>query len=176
MASTKPKPDYWLSTDGLLQIQSWASKGYKNIQIAQKIGISETVFYRWCKLKPHPDETDLPYRKIDNFESLAEFIAHARMSTEEVEASTKMAAIGYYVDDIYLDKKGREKKVRRWIPPSDRARDLYLKNRNPNDWNKENEKQVDTSAIERLDKILSSLTLSAMEEQEEEKNDSPDTT
>ena len=167
MASTKPKPDYWLSTDGLLQIQSWASKGYTNLQIAAKIGISETVFYRWCKLKPHPEDTDVPFRKIGRYESFADFLAHARMSTDEVEASTKMAAMGYWIEEEYFNRKGEKKLVKRWIPPSDRARDLYLKNLKPNDWNKENEKQADTSALERLDSILKALTINAGVEPEE---------
>ena len=122
-------------------------------------------------MKPHPEPTDTPYRQIGEFEDLASFIAHARMSTDEVEASTKMAAMGYWVEDEYFNKKGEKKLVRRWIPPSDRARDLYLKNMKPDEWNRENEKQVDTSAIERLDAILSSLTLSAQAEQQEDNNE-----
>lgn len=168
MASTKQKPDYWLSTDGLLKIQSWASDGYTNEQIAQKIGISEATFYRWCKLPPHPEETDIPYRKIERFESLAEFIAHARTGTEEVEASLKMAAMGYWVEEIYLDKNGNPKKVRRWIPPSDKAQQLYLKNQATKKWTRDSEKQTDASALERLDAILSSLTQSAMQQEDDE--------
>lgn len=171
--STKQKPDYWLSTDGLLKIQSWASDGYTNEQIAKKIGIGETTFYRWCKLEPHPEETDLPYRKLERFGSLAEFIAHARTSVEEVEASLKMAAMGYWVEEQYLDKRGQPKVVRKWIPPSDRAQQLYLRNQANKKWNRDTERQTDTSALERLDAILSSLTQTAMQQEdgEDEAND-----
>lgn len=172
MASTKQKPEYWLSTDGLLKIKSWASDGYTNEQIAKKIGISEATFYRWCKLEPHPEETDLPYRQIERFDSLAEFIAHARTSVEEVEASLKMSATGYWIEDTYIDKKGNPKKVRRWIPPSDKAQQLYLKNQAVKKWNRDTERQTDTSALDRLDKILASLTNSALQtEDEDEEND-----
>ncbi len=171
MASTKQKPEYWLSTDGLLKIQSWASDGYTNEQIAEMIGISKTQFYRWLKLEPHPEETDLPYRQIGTFGTLAQFIAHARTSVEEVEASLKMAATGYWIEDTYFDKNGNPKKVRRFIPPSDKAQQLYLKNQAHKKWNRDTEKQTDTSALDRLDAILSSLTKSAFEEDQEEVNE-----
>ncbi len=174
MASTKQKPDYWLSTDGLLKIQSWASDGYTNEQIAEKIGIGIATFYRWIKLKPHPEETDMPHRKIDNFDSLGSFIAHARTSTEEVEASLKMCAVGYWVEEEYVNKKGQIKKVRRYYPPSDKAQQLYLKNLNRKKWTRDTEKQVDTSAIDRLDQILGSLTQAAIEEDNQEQEEQQD--
>ncbi len=168
MAYTKQKPDYWLSTDGLLKIQSWASDGYTNKQIAEKIGISERTFCRWTDLKPHPEETDMPHRKIGDFVNLGAFIAHARMATEEVEASLKMCAVGYYVEDEYVDRNGEVKKYRRYYPPSDKAQQLYLRNLNRKKWTRDTEKQTDTSALDRLDQILGSLTQAAIENQEEQ--------
>ncbi len=171
MASTKQKPDYWLSTDGLLKIQSWASDGYTNEQIAEKIGICERKFYMWLKLKPHPEESDLPHRQIAEFATLAEFVAHARTSVEEVEASLKMCAMGYWVEEEYLNKKGEVKKYRRYIPPSDKAQQLYLRNQAKKKWTRDTEKEIDTTALDRLDAILGSLTQSAVEEDEEEEQE-----
>ena len=168
MASTRPKPDYWLSTDGLIRIRGWIRDGCTNEQIAANIGISKTTFYRWCNLKPHPEETDLPYRQIGAFETLGEFITHAcTTDDEEVIESVRKSASGYWIEETYHDRKGNPKKVRRWIAPDSKAQALWLKNRKPNDWNRENEKQVDTSAIERLDAILSSLTIGAQQEDEQ---------
>ena len=120
-------------------------------------------------MKPHPEETDLPYRQIGEFDTLEAFIIHARtIDDEEIIDSVRRAANGYWIEETYMDRKGNPKKVRRWIQPDAKAQALWLKNRKPNDWNRENEKQVDTSAIERLDAILSSLTLNAQDESQEE--------
>lgn len=169
MASTKPKPDYWLSTDGLIRIRGWIRDGCTNIQIANKIGISERKFYMWLKLKPHPEETDLPYRQIADFATLADFITHARgLDDEEVIDSVRKSASGYFITDEYVDRNGKVVKYKKWIPPDSKAQALWLKNRKPNEWNRENEKKTDTSAIERLDAILSSLTISAQEEEQQD--------
>lgn len=167
MAKTKPKPETWLhKNDYLLRIEKWCRDGLNNTQIAEKIGISYTTFKRWTDLEVVPEETDLPYRQI-NFNGLfGDFLVHAREVDDEIIGALKMAATGYWIEEQYLDKKGNPKKVRRWIPPSDKAQALWLKNKQPNEWNKENEKKTDTSALERLDAILSSLATSAQSDED----------
>ncbi len=172
MAKTKAKPETWLhNNDKLLKIQKWCREGYTNSQMAKCIGISDTTFKRWTELEVIPEETDLPYKRI-NFKGLfGDFIIHAREADEEVIGALRMAATGYWIEDTYIDKKGNPKKVRRWIPPSDKAQAMWLKNRDPNTWNKENEKQADTSALERLDAILAGLSMNAQDDEEEENED-----
>ena len=169
MAKTKAKPESWLhNNDKLLKIAAWCRKGLTGEQIAANIGISKTTFYRWTKLEIVPEETDLPYRQVNFKGTFGDYLIHAREVDDEIIGALRMSATGYWVEETYLDKKGQPKKVRRWIPPSDKAQAMWLKNRDPNTWCKENEKQADTSALDRLDKILSSLTLSATENAEEE--------
>lgn len=43
----KGKYQEWLTEDGLLLLEGWARDGLTDEQIAQKIGISSTTFYRW---------------------------------------------------------------------------------------------------------------------------------
>lgn len=171
MAKTKAKPDTWLrKNDKLLRIEKWCRDGLNNTQIAEKIGISIRTFNRWLDLEVVPEETDLPYRQIHFNGTFADFLVHAREADDEIVGALKMSATGYYVEDQYLDKKGKIKKVRHWVPPSDRAQALWLKNKDPDNWNRENEKKTDMSAIERLDAILASLTMSAIDESEDEEN------
>lgn len=169
MAKTKPKPETWLQkNDKLLRIEKWCRDGLNNTQIAEKIGISIRTFNRWCDLEVIPEETDLPYRQI-NFKGIfADFLIHAREADDEIIGALKMSATGYWIEEQYIDKKGNPKTVRRWIPPSDKAQALWLKNKDPSNWNRENEKKTDESALERLDAILNSLTQTAMSDNDDE--------
>lgn len=144
MAKSKAKPETWLhNNDKLLKIQKWCRDGLTNKQMAEAIGISYTTFKRWLDLEVVPEETDLPYRKI-NFKGLfGDFLVHAREVDEEIIGALRMAALGYWVEEQYMNKKGKPVKVRRWIPPSDKALALWLKNRLPSDWNKENQGAIE---------------------------------
>lgn len=169
MAKTKPKPETWLhKNDKLLRIEKWCRDGLNNTQIAEKIGISLRTFGRWTDLEVIPEETDLPYRQINFKGTFAEFLIHAREVDDEIVGALRAAATGYWVEETYLDKKGNPKKVRRWIPPSDKALALWLKNRDPDKWNRENEKQTDTSALDRLDAILGGLKTAAIEDSDDD--------
>ena len=175
MAKTKAKPETWLhNNDKLLRIAKWCRDGYSNSQIAKCIGISDTTFKRWTDLEVVPEETDLPYKKVSFKGLFGDYLIHAREVDDEIVGALRMAATGYWVEEEYMDKKGNPKKVRRWIPPSDKALALWLKNRLPGEWNKESEKPTDTTAIERLDAILSSLTQSASSVDEEDNEDGND--
>lgn len=169
MAKTKAKPETWLrKNDYLLRIQKWCRDGLTNAQISEKIGISATTFRRWTDMEVIPEVTDLPYRQVDFKGLFGDFLIRAREADDEIIGALKMSATGYYIEDEYVDKKGNKKVVRRWIPPSDKAQALWLKNRLPGDWNKENERRTDTTALDRLDAILGSLTQSAIEDEEQE--------
>ena len=152
MAKTKAKPETWLcKNERLLKIAKWCRDGYTNTQIAEKIGISYRTFARWYDLEVVPEETDLPYRQVDFKGTFADYLIYAREADDEVEAALKKQATGYWVVEEYMDKKGKPKKVRRWIPPSDKALALWLKNRRVQDWNKENESvNVNLEAQEQL--------------------------
>ena len=168
MANRKtPKPETWLQkNDYLLRIEKWCQAGLSNKEIAEKIGISYRTLVRWMEFNVTPEVTDLPYRQIHFNGTFADFLAYARETEDEVESALKMSATGYWIEEEYMDKKGQPKKVRRWIPPSDKAQAMWLKNRRPNEWNRENEKKTDTSALERLDAILGSLTASALKDED----------
>ncbi len=140
MAKTKAKPETWLhKNERLLKIAKWCRDGYTNTQIAEKIGISYSTFARWYDLEVVPEETDLPYRQVDFKGTFADYLIYAREADDEVEAALKKQATGYWIEEQYLDKKGKPKTVRRWIPPSDKALAMWLKNRRVTEWNKESE-------------------------------------
>ncbi len=173
MANRKtPKPEIWLQkNDYLLRIEKWARAGLTNKEIAEHIGISYRTLVRWYPISVTPEKSILPYRQINFNGTFEEFLMHARECDDEVESSLKMAATGYWVEEQYLDKKGKPKVVRKWIPPSDKAQAMWLKNKRPDMWNKESEKKTDTSALERLDAILGSLSKTAQEDSDEDVDD-----
>lgn len=52
----KGKYEYWLSTEGLLKLESWARDGLTDEQIAQNIGIKRQTLYDWKN--KYPDISD----------------------------------------------------------------------------------------------------------------------
>ena len=45
----KGKYHEWITPDGLLVLKGYARDGLKDIEIAEKIGISQETFYQWIK-------------------------------------------------------------------------------------------------------------------------------
>lgn len=149
MAVTKAKPETWLHhNDKLLRIQKWCRDGLTKSQMAANIGISLRTFNRWLDLEVIPEPTDLPYKRINFKGTFAEFIIHAREVDDEIIGALRMAATGYWIEEEYMDKKGNPKKVKRWIPPSDKALALWLKNRLPAEWNRENEGDAENKELQ----------------------------
>ena len=52
----KGKYEYWLSSEGLLKLESWARDGLIDEQIAENIGINPATLYDWKKKYPEISE------------------------------------------------------------------------------------------------------------------------
>lgn len=122
MATGKYK--YWITKDGLMQLESWARDGLTDEQIAHNIGIRRPTLYQWKK--DYPDISD----------ALKRGKAPVDM---EVENALLKSAKGYdYDEQIYRpNSKGKmilDKVVRKHAPPNPTSAIFWLKNRKPEQW------------------------------------------
>lgn len=125
----KGKYEYWLTSDGLLLLESWARDGLTDEQIASNIGITAKTLYEWkkrygeiCKsLKKGKEVVDI-----------------------EVENALLKRALGYSYDETTLERKFNDetgeyeliptKVVTKEVQPDTTAQIFWLKNRRPDKW------------------------------------------
>lgn len=117
----------WLTAEKLKCLESMARKGYRDIDIAKKIGISKVTFYDWKK----------------RFPKFAEALQRGKDEYDDaVEDTLYNMTQGYYVDEevveVREDAAGNKilhrKKTKRYIPPSITAIIYWLQNRRGDVW------------------------------------------
>lgn len=114
----------WLTEEGQLYLQSWANDGLSNIEIAQKMGVCEDTFYRWCNQEP----------------SIKRAVTRGRDTmTMEVENILYKCAKGYMYEEDALTKDGEVVRVQKYQPPSTEAQKFILTNRRKDKWKSKNE-------------------------------------
>lgn len=143
----------WLTEDGLLSIESWASDGLTNTQIAKNMGITRTTLNVWEN--KYPD------------------ISHALKKgrtpvVREIENALIKKAKGFEYEEtsveIWQDDSGNEKrkvnKHKRYSPPDTSAAIFLLKNYKPDKYRNYNEltkKQIEAELEKTLaetDKLM----------------------
>jgi hypothetical protein len=161
----KGKYEYWLTQEGLLELEGWARDGLTDEQIAYNMGINKATLYRWKEkycdicdsLKRGKEVVD---RQVEN--SLFE---RALGGTHEVRKTFKVKE-KYYDDHGKLCEK--EKLVQAtdevYIPGDTTAQIFWLKNRKPQKWRDKWEIE-DHSAVDKLDMILAEMKAAAEAEQ-----------
>lgn len=116
----KAKYEYWLSSEGLEKIRGWSAMGLCSAAIAEKIGVAEKTFSRWCGRFP----------KIESAAKGGE-----QRAVQTVEAALLKRAVGYTVQEITRQpsKDTGEleitKIVEKDVMPSTTAQIFWLKNR-----------------------------------------------
>lgn len=117
----------WLTKEKLKCLENMARKGYRDIDIAKKIGISKVTFYDWKK----------------RFPKFAEALQRGKDEYDDtVEETLYNMTQGYYVDEevveVREDAAGNKilhrKKTKRYIPPSITAIIYWLQNRRGDVW------------------------------------------
>ena len=117
----------WLTKEKLKCLESMARKGYRDIDIAKKIGISKVTFYDWKK----------------RFPKFAEALQRGKDEYDDtVEETLYNMTQGYYVDEevveVREDAAGNKilhrKKTKRYISPSITAIIYWLQNRRGDVW------------------------------------------
>lgn len=139
MASKASYKD-WITEDGLLQIESWASNGLLNKDIASNIGVAYGTFSNW----------------IYNYGEISEALKKGRRPVvREIENAliTKAKGFDYEEQTVYFneDSSGKQRKQivkhKRYSPPDTSAAIFLLKNYEPEKYRNYTaltKKQIDT--------------------------------
>lgn len=120
------KPDYWLTEEGQLYLESWASDGLNNGEIAQKMNIGESTMYRWI----NEDTTGRIKSAIMRGREIANM---------NVENMLYKCAMGYEYEEEALTKDGDIVSITRYAQPSIEAQKFILTNRRKEKWKSKQE-------------------------------------
>ena len=124
------KIDYWLTDEGLLYLESWASDGLNNVEIAQKMNIVESTLYKWIN--------------EDESKSIKSAIMRGRaIANMHVENTLYKCAMGYEYEEEALTKDGDIVSITRYALPSIEAQKFILTNRRKDKWKSKQEVAVE---------------------------------
>ena len=149
----KGKYEYWLTPEGLVLLEGWARDGLADEQIAHNMGIASSTLYDWKK----------------RYSEISEPLKRGKgVVDRQVENALLRRALGYEYEEVkkkFEDGDITERTVtKKEVVPDVTAQIFWLKNRKPGDWRDKREPE-DTTAIERLDRILAGLKAAAEKEQ-----------
>ena len=134
------KYDEWLTEDGLLTIESWASDGLTNEDIAHNMGIARQTLNNWCN--KHSSIMDaLKKGRQPVVRKLENSLIKKAQGFEYEETTTEM-----WVDDNG-ERKQKVSKHKKYSPPDSSALMFLLKNYKPNKYRNYNDltkKQIET--------------------------------
>ena len=130
--SRRPKYQDYLTESGLLRLESWASDGLLNKDIAANIGVAEGTFYNW----------------INKYDEINEALKRGRepvVITIENALIKKSKGFEYEetTTEIWVDDDGNKRqkvtKHKRYSPPDTSAAIFLLKNYKPNKYRNYND-------------------------------------
>ena len=115
-----------------------AAEDLSGVQIAEKLGISKSAWYKYCSKS----------------KAIMELLKKGRrIATKTIENELFQSGRGKYVEEteiIVQDGKTRFKKTRRWVPGNVTAQIFILKKLNPDEYgDKEKDKGLDPQGIQR---------------------------
>lgn len=123
----KGKVHDWLTKDSLLLLESYAREGLNDDQIAQKMGINRSTFYRW-QLEQKDIKDAIKRGKAPVDVAVENALYKSAMGfTKKVRKPIKLRQKGgseiieYAEEEIY-------------VPPQVTAQIFWLKNRRPDRW------------------------------------------
>ena len=148
----KGKYEYWLTPEGLVLLEGWARDGLTDEQIAVNIGISRSTLNAWK----------------DKYSDISDTLKRGKdVVDRRVENALLKRALGYEYEEVkekFEDGDITERTVtKKEVVPDVTAQIFWLKNRKPGDWRDKREPE-DSTAIERLDRILAGLKEAAEKE------------
>ena len=152
----KGKYEYWLTPEGLLELEGWARDGLTDEQIAYNVGISRSTLNSWK----------------DKYSNISDTLKRGKeVIDRQVENALLKRALGYeytettreYIPE--LDAMKTTKKVTKQVAPDTTAQIFWLKNRKPDKWRDKREVE-DRSAVDKLDMILAEMKAVAELDQE----------
>lgn len=124
------KYDYWITEEGLIEIEGWARDGLTNAQIAHNIGINPDTLYTWMKRFPDVSESLKRGKEVVD---------------RQVENALFKSAIGYMYEEETVTNAGDVVTTRKYAKPNTTAQIFWLKNRKPDTWRDRQEQDVNVN-------------------------------
>lgn len=138
--SKRAKYQEYLTEDGLLRIESWASDGLTNEDIAHNMGIARQTLSSWCNKYPSINDA-LKKGREPVVRRLENSLIKKAQGFEYEEVTTEM-----WVDDNG-EKRQKVSKHKKYSAPDTSALIFLLKNYKPNKYRNYNDltkKQIET--------------------------------
>ncbi len=134
------KHEYWLTVEGVRQLEAWASLGLSKFEIAEKMGIGVKTLEKYKQ----------------QYKEIREALNKGKTSADEkVENALLKRALGYEYTEVYhervLNKETGEyefvltKEVTKDVKPDISAQLFWLKNRKPEVWRDKKEIEVEST-------------------------------
>lgn len=145
----KGKYEYWLTEEGLLQLEAWARDGLTDEQIAQNMGIGYSTLQTWK----------------NKYQDIQDTLKRGKEVVDiQVENALLKRALGYSYIEKTSERRLNEdtgeyemvttKEVVKEITPDTTAQIFWLKNRKPDTWR--DKKDVDVGGS--VHSVISSMT------------------
>ena len=151
----KGKYEYWLTAEGLLQLEGWTRNGLTDEQIACNMGICRDTLNEWKK----------KYSVISDTLKINKEIVDT-----QVENALLKRALGYSFTETTKERKMNDatgkyemvttKEVVKEVTPDTTAQIFWLKNRKPEEWRDKKDVTVDGN----INSVVSSMSDEALDE------------
>lgn len=145
----------------MLYLEGWAREGLTDLQIAAKMGIASTTYYRWQQEHKEIREA-VKKGKAPVDTQVENALLKRALGYEYIETVTD-----YTLSETEKDENGNPKKIiknvrttKKHVAPDVGAQAFWLKNRRPDRWREKREEQIqvtgaDYSLLDEVQKAVS---------------------
>ena len=113
------KYDYWITHEGLTEIEGMARDGLTDKQMAHNIGIAESTLNEWKNRFPEFKESLKRGKEVVD---------------REVENALLKTALGFYYTEEQVTNSGGVVTTKKYAKPNTTAQIFWLKNRKQVEW------------------------------------------
>ena len=113
------KYDYWITEEGLIELEGMARDGLTDKQIAHNIDVNETTLNRWKK----------------RFQPIMQALKEGKeVIDRQVENALLKSALGFHYEEETVTNAGAVVTTKKYSKPNTTAQIFWLKNRKALDW------------------------------------------
>ena len=113
------KYDYWITEEGLIELEGMARDGLTDKQISHNIDVNEATLNRWKK----------------RFPSIMQALKDGKEVVDrQVENAMLKSALGFHYEEETVTNAGAVVTTKKYNKPNVTAQIFWLKNRKPAEW------------------------------------------